>query len=52
MATKRRKFDKTKRVKAIARARVGNPPPARVLDDKPARSKPKHKIDWLESTAD
>jgi hypothetical protein len=49
LAHKRPKFDKNKRVKAIARKRVGSPPPARVLDEKPLRVKPKHKIDWTDS---
>ncbi len=37
------KLDKTKRVKAVARERVGSPKPARVLKDKRLREKPKHK---------
>ncbi|MGA8026786.1 MAG: hypothetical protein WB992_06540 [Bryobacteraceae bacterium] len=41
------KYDKTKAVKAIARKRVGSPPAARVLDEKPIRSKPKHKTAWI-----
>jgi len=35
--------DKTKRVKAVARERVGAPKPARVIADKRLREKPKHK---------
>jgi hypothetical protein len=37
------KLDKTKRVKAVARERVGAPKPARVIADKRQRDKPKHK---------
>lgn len=49
MAAKRpRKFSKNKQVKAIARKRVGNPAPSRVLDERPVRSKPKHKKNWLQ----
>jgi len=36
-------LDKTKRVKAVARERVGAPKPARVIADKRLRDKPKHK---------
>jgi hypothetical protein len=38
-----RKYSKTKAVKAIARQRVGTPKPARVVEDKTLRPKPKHK---------
>jgi hypothetical protein len=48
MARKRPKFDKTKRVKAIARKRVGNPPAARALEERATRSQPKHKKKLLE----
>ena len=34
---------KAKRVKAIARERIGTVPPARVLEETSQRSKPKHK---------
>jgi hypothetical protein len=37
------KLDKTRRVKAVARERVGTPKPARVIADKRVRDKPKHK---------
>jgi len=40
---KPKKLDKTKRVKAVARERVGAPKPARVIADKRLREKPKHK---------
>jgi len=43
-----RKYSKTKAVKAIARKRLGSPKPARVLEEKPARSRPKHKKKWTE----
>jgi hypothetical protein len=45
---KRTKYSKTKAVKAIARKRVGNPPAARVLDEKAVRTKPKYKKHWSE----
>jgi hypothetical protein len=40
---KKYKLNKNKEVKAIARERIGAPPPARALDEKPVRTKPKHK---------
>jgi hypothetical protein len=40
---KPKKLDKTKRVKAVARDRVGAPKPARIIEDKRLREKPKHK---------
>ncbi len=52
MAAKRSKFSKTKRVKAIARKRVGTPPPSRVLEERTIRGKPKHKQPWTEEQAD
>jgi hypothetical protein len=36
-------LEKTKRVKAVARQRVGSPKPARIIEDKRLRDKPKHK---------
>jgi hypothetical protein len=45
---KPRKYNKMKAVKAIARERVGSPPPARTFDEKPIRTKPKHKKHWTE----
>jgi len=45
---KRPKYDKNKAVKAIARQRVGAPKAARVIEEKPLRSKPKHKKRWVE----
>lgn len=36
-------LDKSKRVKAVARERVGSPRPGRALEDKRLREKPKHK---------
>jgi hypothetical protein len=41
-------YNKNKSVKAIARKRVGSPPAARLLDEKPARAKSKHKKSLLE----
>jgi hypothetical protein len=35
--------DKSKRVKAVARERVGAPKPARIIEDKRLRQKPKYK---------
>lgn len=43
MARKKRTFDSTKEVKAIARERVGRVPPAQTIEPKSARKKPKHK---------
>ena len=43
MPKKPRKLNKNKEVKAIARERVGTPPPARPIPEKMVRSKPKHK---------
>ena len=40
---KRKKFDAKKEVKAIARERVGSPKPARAIEPKSERRKPKHK---------
>ena len=40
------KYSRTKAVKAIARKRVGSPPPARALDEKLMHRKPKHKKQW------
>jgi hypothetical protein len=40
---KRKAPDKSTRVKAVARERVGAPKPARVIEDKRVRDKPKHK---------
>ena len=50
MAGKRTKklASKSKRVRAIARERLGSPKPARVVADKPSRSKPKYKKNWQE----
>ena len=45
MAKKKRVFSVTKEVKAMARERVGTPPPEKVLPDPKAKAaaKPKHK---------
>jgi len=42
----RKGLDKTKRVKAVARQRVGSPKAARPLDERVGRDKPKHKEAW------
>lgn len=39
---------KSKRVKALARERVGSPKPERIVTEKPTRPKPKHKKSWQE----
>ena len=43
MARKKRVFDTTREVKAIARERVGPVPAAKPMEPKSARKKPKHK---------
>jgi hypothetical protein len=43
MAKKKILPGKSKRVKAIARERIGTVPPSRAIEDRPARAKPKHK---------
>ncbi len=48
---KPKELDKTKRVKAVARDRVGSPRPGRVLEDKRLREKPKHKKNTPETEA-
>jgi hypothetical protein len=40
---KRKKFDVTKEVKAIARERIGIPKPSQPIEPKRMRAKPKHK---------
>jgi len=40
---KKKAFDLGKEVKAIARERVGTVPPAKTLEPKSLRKKPKHK---------
>jgi hypothetical protein len=47
MATRKRpKLDKNKRLKAIARERLGSPKPARIIEEKPNREKAKYKPNW------
>lgn len=41
---KRPKFDKKKEVRRLARERVGAVPASRIIEEKPRRKKPKHKI--------
>ena len=43
MPRKKKTFDVTKEVKAIARERVGTVPAAKLLEPKSLRKKPKHK---------
>ncbi len=48
---KQKTTTKSKRVKAVARERVGIPKPARVLADKRLREKPKYKKRQTEAEA-
>ena len=43
MARRKKRFELTKEVKAIARERIGRIPAARTIQPKPLRKKPKHK---------
>jgi hypothetical protein len=43
LAQKKKRFDASKEVKAIARERVGSVPAARPIEPKSSRKKPKHK---------
>jgi len=43
LARKKKTFDLGTEVKAIARERVGTVPPAKLIQPKSARKKPKHK---------
>ncbi|MFL6417039.1 MAG: hypothetical protein ACJ74Y_15360 [Bryobacteraceae bacterium] len=43
MPKRRKTYNKTKSVKAVARERIGSPPPARPILDKSHLPKPKHK---------
>lgn len=52
MAAKRPKLTKNKRVKAVARKRVGSPKPARVLDERAPRAKAKYRTGWREEAED
>jgi len=40
---KRKKFSLEKELKSIARERVGSPKPSRIIEQKTARKRPKHK---------
>jgi hypothetical protein len=48
--SKRTGFDQKKGVRKLARERVGTVPPARPIEPKEKRKKPKHKkpVDWEE----
>jgi hypothetical protein len=48
MPRKPRKYSKTKEMKAIARERIGTPPPGRTLAVKVDQKKPKHKKKEIE----
>ena len=50
MPRKKRIFEINKEVKAIARERVGTVPPAKAMEPKSARKKPKHKKSMEEET--
>jgi hypothetical protein len=43
---KRTKLSRNKRVKAVARKRVGSPKPGRPLTERGNRSRPKYKQQW------
>ena len=43
MKKRKKTFDQTKEVKAIARERVGSVKPSRPIAPSPARKRPKHK---------
>jgi len=43
MPKRRPAYSKTKSVKAVARERIGTPPPSRPILDKAHKPKPKHK---------
>jgi hypothetical protein len=43
LARKKKTFELTKEIKAIARERVGTVPPAKAMEPKSARKAPKHK---------
>ena len=43
MRKKAPRYSKQKVVKSLARERVGPPPASRILAEKPARTKPKHR---------
>jgi hypothetical protein len=47
---KRKKFKVEKELKAIARERIGSPKPSRVIEQKTARKRPKHKKTELQET--
>ncbi len=51
MARKKKQFDARKEVRAIARERVGTVPPARALEERSAKRKPKHKKPLDEESA-
>jgi hypothetical protein len=52
MPTKRTLQSKSKRVKAIARERVGTAPPSRPIEERKRRDKPKHKKPLTDSVSD
>lgn len=52
MPRKKKTFDLTKEVKAIARERVGTVPPAKPIPPKSLRKKPKHKKPLCEEQPD
>lgn len=43
MPRRRKAYSKAKSVKAVARERIGTPPPGRAVVNKAHRAKPKHK---------
>ena len=49
---KKRVFDRKKEVRAIARERIGNVKPARPIEPKDARKKPRHPKPLTEESAE
>jgi hypothetical protein len=48
----KKRYNRRKEVKAIARERVGTVPPSRPIEPKSRRKKPKHKKPLTEGAAD
>lgn len=50
MPRRKKVLTKTRRVKAVARQRIGPPKPARPLEERSQKAKPKYPADWLNDT--
>lgn len=50
MPRRKKVLTKAKRVKAVARQRVGPPKPARPLEERSRKAKPKYPAAWLNET--